>query len=125
MKRYLYEIEKQFHFSSSHVLNGLPEGHPCGRLHGHNYIAVFVLGADVLNDYGFVVDYRALDSIKRYIDDTLDHRHLNDVLSFQPTAENLAHYLYTTAKYDLDIKEIIEVRVSETPKTWASYRPNH
>lgn len=123
MTRYPYEIEKQFHFSSSHVLEGLPETHPCGRLHGHNYIAVFVLGSDVLNDVGFVVDYRELDRIKHYIDNNLDHRHLNDIFSFNPTAENIAKFLYDKTKYDIGMKEIIEVRISETPKTWASYRP--
>ncbi|RXK17878.1 6-carboxytetrahydropterin synthase [Macrococcus sp. DPC7161] len=123
MKRCVYEIEKQFHFSSSHVLNGLPESHPCGRLHGHNYIAVFVLGADELNEVGFVVDYRELDSIKNYIDNELDHRHLNDVLPMQPTAENIAKYLFDKTKNELGIKEIVEVKISETPKTWASYRP--
>jgi 6-pyruvoyltetrahydropterin/6-carboxytetrahydropterin synthase len=40
----MYTITKQFSFSASHVLDHLPEGHPCARrLHGHNYIAELVL----------------------------------------------------------------------------------
>jgi 6-pyruvoyltetrahydropterin/6-carboxytetrahydropterin synthase len=117
---YKYEIQKEFHFSASHQLLGLPEGHQCGRLHGHNYIVIVVLGSNDLNEHGFVVDYGELKPFKEYIDNTFDHRHLNDVLGFQTTAENMAKHLYLFAK-DL-WPQVIEVRVSETPKTWARYR---
>jgi 6-pyruvoyltetrahydropterin/6-carboxytetrahydropterin synthase len=117
---YRYEIQKEFHFSASHQLQGLPEGHQCGRLHGHNYIVVVVLGSNELDEHGFVVDYGELKPVKNYIDEVLDHRHLNDVLPFQSTAENLAEHLYNFAKSRW--KEVIEVRVSETPKTWSTYR---
>lgn len=120
MKIYKYEIQKEFHFSASHQLSHLPEGHQCARLHGHNYIVVIVLGADELNKDGFVVDYGELKSFKNYIDNHLDHRHLNDVFNFHTTAENLAAHLYQMTKPLWD--EVIEIRVSETPKTWARYR---
>lgn len=38
-------LSKEFHFSAAHRLEGLQEGHPCGRMHGHNYIIrVFLIG---------------------------------------------------------------------------------
>lgn len=40
---YNYEITKEFHFSASHQLDYLPEGHQCKRLHGHNYIVKVTL----------------------------------------------------------------------------------
>lgn len=120
MKIYKYEIQKEFHFSASHQLSHLYEGHQCARLHGHNYIVVVVLGANKLNKDGFVVDYGELKSFKNYIDNELDHRHLNDVFNFPTTAENLASHLYQMAKPLWN--EVIEVRVSETPKTWARFR---
>lgn len=119
---YKYEIQKEFHFSASHQLTHLPEGHQCARLHGHNYIVVVVLGADVLNEDGFVRDYGELKPLKEFIDSKLDHRHLNDVFPFKTTAENMARYLFDLCKRGFGWKEVIEVRVSETPKTWSSYK---
>lgn len=116
----MYQISKRFEFSASHILTGLPEGHPCGRLHGHNYTVEVILEAPGLDSRGFVVDYGDLKAFKSYLDDTLDHHHLNDVLSFQPSAELLAHHLYKWCKGYWP--QTVAVRVSETPKTWAEYR---
>lgn len=115
----MYKISKQFAFSASHILEGLPQDHPCSRLHGHNYVVTVHLKSDKLNEIGFIKDYRELDSVKKYIDDTLDHRHLNDIFPFNPTAENIAKYLFET--FSKDIRELYAVEVSETPKTTAIY----
>lgn len=115
----MYKISKQFAFSASHILEGLPQEHPCSRLHGHNYVITVHLCAESLNSVGFVKDYRELDNVKKYIDNTLDHRHLNDIVSFNPTAENIAKYLYDIFKKE--IPELYAVEVSETPKTTAIY----
>ncbi len=116
----MYIISKQFSFSASHQLDGLPPGHPCARLHGHNYVVEIGLSAQALNHVGFVVDYNDLKPFQQMIDEDLDHRHLNDVLSFQPSAENIARHLYGWAKERWP--QVIGVRVSETQKTWAEYR---
>ena len=68
----MYTITKEFHFSASHQLHGLPEDHQCARLHGHNYVVVIELRAEALNGHGFVRVYLDLAEFKRYIDDTLD-----------------------------------------------------
>ncbi|MDH6307200.1 6-pyruvoyltetrahydropterin/6-carboxytetrahydropterin synthase [Dysgonomonas sp. PFB1-18] len=115
----MYKISKQFSFSASHILEGLPQEHPCSRLHGHNYVVTVHLRSEHLNEVGFIKDYRELDNVKRYIDEKLDHRHLNDVLPLNPTAENMAKYLYDVFKKD--IPELYAVEVSETPKTSAIY----
>lgn len=119
-RNYPFEIEKEFHFSASHQLEHLPANHQCARLHGHNYKVVVVLGSEQLNEDGFVVDYGELKDLKTYIDDVLDHRHLNDIFDFYTTAENMARFLYDFCKSRW--KETIEVKVSETPKTWATYK---
>ena len=49
----MYRITKEFHFSASHQLFGLREGHPCARLHGHNYVVVVELAAEDLGPTGF------------------------------------------------------------------------
>lgn len=116
----MFTITKEFTFSASHQLSGLPESHQCSRLHGHNYKVEIVLQSEKLNNIGFIVDYGELKRFKEYIDNNLDHRHLNDVLKFNPTAENMAAHFYHMSKPMWD--EVVEVRVSETDKTWASYR---
>jgi len=80
------------------------------------------LASDTLNQAGFVRDYRELSAFKNYIDDNLDHRHLNDVLGDDnTTAERLAKHLYEWCSDRWP--EVCAVSVSETPKTWAEYRP--
>ena len=116
----MYTISKQFHFSASHQLLSLPDDHPCKRMHGHNFIVELVLQSDTLDEHGFVRDFMELKAFKRFIDENLDHRHLNDVLPYTPTSENLARYLYECAKSQWP--QVIAVRVSETPSTWAEYR---
>lgn len=115
----MYTISKEFSFSASHQLKGLRDGHPCMRLHGHNYRVELILAAKQLNDHGFVEDYNDLKPFGDYLDRYLDHRHLNEIFE-QPTAEIIAKHLYEVARNFLFYGKLT-VRVSETPKTWASY----
>lgn len=122
----MYKISKEFAFSASHALGGLTDNHPCARVHGHNYVVVVELKSTSLIPPGFVLDYRKLDVVKNYIDTRLDHRHLNDVLDYNPTAENMAHFLFDEF-YELlypimeEGVELSAVTISETPKTIARY----
>lgn len=116
----MYKLSKDFAFCASHVLHGLPNEHKCSRLHGHNYVARLVLEAENLDETGFVQDYGELDPIAAWITETLDHRHLNDLLS-QPSAEHLARWIYDT--WHDEFPALVEVAVSETPRTWAIYAP--
>jgi 6-pyruvoyltetrahydropterin/6-carboxytetrahydropterin synthase len=118
----MYTIRKEFHFSASHVLTGLAPEHPCSRLHGHNYIVVAEFESIKLNDVGFVIDYRDLEEIKKFIDDALDHKHLNDFFDFNPSAENMAKFLFKLFKKTYP--QLSAIEVSETPKTNARYSPN-
>lgn len=121
-QRIAHTISKEFHFSASHVLKNLPEGHPCGRMHGHNYILRVFLTGEPDEKVGFVQDYKDLNPIKEYIDAMLDHRHLNDVFHwFNPTVENMSRYLFEMFKEQFPLLTAIEM--SETPKTNCRYEP--
>lgn len=118
----MFKITKEFNFSASHQLLGLPPDHPCARLHGHNYLVELELSSANLNRYGFVRDYRELDAFKKYIDEEIDHRHLNEVFSTDfVTAEFLAQTFFAWCRSRWP--EITAVRISETARTWAEYRP--
>ena len=118
-EKQMYKISKQFSFSASHVLDCLCDGHPCSRLHGHNYLVTFHLCREDLDEHGFVKDYRELKPVKEYLDRELDHRHLNEIFTFHPTAENIARFLYD--KFKPFFQELYAVEVSETSKTNAVY----
>ena len=115
----MFTIKKEFSFSASHQLQGLPDNHPCSRLHGHNYKVIVELRSEKLDEIGFVQDYRELDLIKEFIDRELDHRHLNEIFPYNPTAENLAKNLCTYFK--LKFTKVFAVTVKETDKTEARY----
>ena len=116
----MFKITKRFEFCASHQLENLPLEHPCSRMHGHNYVVTFELSSNTLDHVGFVRDYRELDAVKKYIDSTFDHKHVNNVIfPLNPTAENMAKHLYDTFKSMYP--ELSAVEVSETPKTNARY----
>lgn len=124
----MFRIGKTFKFSASHVLEGLPAGHQCGRLHGHNYtVEIIITGFDsALTEEGWLKDFGDLKPIKEYIDATFDHRHLNDIVTYQPTSELLANHLFGEFKALLHLEGknaiwVERVRISETDSTWAEY----
>lgn len=123
-----FRICKDFEFSASHHLEGLPKRHQCARVHGHNYVVRVQLEAPLLDDVGFVFDYGELRDFKAWLDATVDHRDLNEVLEGSvpnPTAEHLARYFAGVVERQCAIPHTVTVAVgvSETPKTWAWYLP--
>ena len=122
----MFKIAKQFSFSASHRLSSFPPGHLCRNVHGHNYVVEIELSATTLDERGVVVDYGQLDALKEFIDDNLDHQDLNDAFDRldwpQPTtSEHIARCLFYWCRQNWP--ETTAVRISETPKTWAEYRP--
>lgn len=121
-----FRIAKRFRFSASHQLTGLPAGHPCARLHGHNYTVEVVLAAPEVDRDGMVAEFGRLGPVKAYLDQRLDHRHLNDVLTCPPTSEGLARHLFDWCQANVApdlVAKLSAVRVSETDTSWAEYQP--
>lgn len=119
-----YRIGKTFSFDAAHRLPGLREGHKCGRLHGHTYTVEVVLTAPQLTAPGFVTDFGDLWPLKEHIDARLDHRNLDDVMEVPSTSEAIAQQLaeWFVANLEPTIPgELLSVRVSETPTSWAEY----
>lgn len=118
-------ISKAFDFSASHVLSGLPADHKCTRLHGHSYRVRVELWGDV-DERGLLIEYGQLDWLRDYIATNLDHRHLNDVLTFNPTAELISSWLADVVRSwildrpEADRVNAIAIGVAEGRMTWAT-----
>ena len=84
----MYELTVKSDFASSHSLREY-DG-KCKNLHGHTWKVDITIETDSLvND--MVVDFKELKTI---IDDTFDHKYINDEVSYNPTAENIAQDIY-------------------------------
>src|SRR5262245_41571649 len=91
----LAEIFKEFTFEAAHRLPSVPEGHKCGRLHGHSCrVAVHVTGP-VEPESGWLMDFAELKKRFQPLYDQLDHHYLNEIPGLEnPTSENIARWIW-------------------------------
>lgn len=107
----MYEIRKTLEVSAAHKLK-LDYDSPCTHEHGHNWKITVFCKSDEVNTNGMVIDFK---DIKKSIHDVMDHKYLNDVFDFNPTAENIAKWIVDS------IPCCYRAEVEESSNNWAAY----
>lgn len=107
----MYTVIKRMEVLAAHSLN-LSYQSKCENLHGHNWIITVYCRAKELNADGMVVDF---SHIKQAVKEKLDHRNINEVLPFNPTAENMARWICS------QIPTCFKVEVQESGSNIAIY----
>ena len=91
----MYKVSKRMEIAGSHQLE-LDYESKCENLHGHNWIITVEVTGQKLDNNGMLIDFTAIKSI---VKDRLDHKNLNEVLNFNPTAENIAKWVADKINY--------------------------
>lgn len=86
----MWHIRVSARFSAAHQIRD--HGGRCEQVHGHNYRVEVTISSDVLSPPGMIADFAVVRSRLAAI--LPDHRMLNEVYDFNPTAENLARHFY-------------------------------
>ena len=107
----MYYVSKRMEIAGSHRLQ-LSYPSKCTHLHGHNWIITVFCTAAELNADGMVCDFK---HIKDRIHGYLDHGNFNELLPFNPTAENIARWVCD------QIESCYKVTVQESEGNTATY----
>lgn len=116
------ELFKEFTFEAAHRLPNLPPEHKCSRLHGHSYKVRVDVSGPLQEDPGWVIDFGDIKSAWKQLEDSLDHRYLNEIPGLEnPTSEVLAIWIWTRLQGVL-AGLLSAVTVQETCTSGCTYR---
>jgi len=120
----MFEVSVKAGFSGAHRLKGYRG--KCESLHGHNWDVEVFVATKKLDHGGLSIDFKVLKNKLNGILASLDHRDLNGIDFFKkanPSAENIAKYIYVNLKRALKGEKVSLRRVSvwETRDSRATY----
>jgi 6-pyruvoyltetrahydropterin/6-carboxytetrahydropterin synthase len=111
----------EFTLAAARQLTGVPESHPCARLHGHTFLVRVTVSGPIDPRTGFVADFADIRRAWAPIESALDHRNLNQVPGLEnPTSEHLARWVWRALAGNLPSLASVEVR--ETGNAGVVYR---
>ena len=124
----MFEVTIEETFAAGHALRNYRG--KCENVHGHNYRCQVTLAGADLDSIGLLVDFVELKKVVHAVLDRMDHQWLNDFPPFDvlnPSAENMAKYIYDQISESLKIQKGVRVgavRLWETDTASATYRPD-
>ena len=125
----MYELTVRGEFEAAHKIIGY-EG-KCRRLHGHNWSVEAVIYGRELDGLGMLVDFKVLKGALNDVLEELDHQYLNELESFismNPTAENLARYIFERLSeseiFSKGSARLKAIKIYETPRSCVIYMPD-
>ena len=121
----VYEIHVKDYFAAEHAIRGY-DGKSAEK-HSHKWTVEAIIRCTTLNKLGIGMDFGDVKNVVRDILGRLDHTLLNDVVEFgsiNPTAENLAKFIYTelSRRLNTDRVRVTRVKVFENPDCGVTYR---
>jgi len=107
------EIYKKFSIEAAHRLPNVPEGHKCGRLHGHSFQVTLHICGQIDEQKGWIMDFSELKQKFSSLYDQLDHHYLNEIKGLEnPTSENIARWIWQHLKPELPT--LCKIQIQET-----------
>ncbi len=122
----MFEVTIEETFAAGHALRNYHG--KCENVHGHNYRCQVTLEGPELDSIGLLVDFVELKKVVHAVLDRMDHQWLNDFPPFthlNPSAENMARYIYDEVEQGLKPREgvrVATVKLWETDTSSATYR---
>lgn len=114
-------MTREFSFDAAHRLPCVPQGHRCGRVHGHTFKLEVSYAGSVDPQTGWIGDHREVAGVVRELTARLDHQLLNEVEGLEnPTVENLCHWFWQ--RLEAKVPGLEEIVVHETPSARCAYR---
>jgi 6-pyruvoyltetrahydropterin/6-carboxytetrahydropterin synthase len=95
-------------------------------MHGHTYkVQLCVAGPNLDEKFGILMDFKDMKKALNAVIEQLDHRILNDVVTFQPSTEQMAKFFYDELLPSIPINVTLKkVVLWETPTNCAIYTPD-
>ena len=116
----IVQVEVEFRYEAAHWLPGVPEGHQCGRMHGHSYHLTVAVRGPVEPDSGFVIDFAHVKAVVATDVAGIAHQTLNEIAGLDnPTVENQLVWFWEQINI---LDGLCELRLRETANNSAVYR---
>lgn len=130
------KVSRKAHFNAAHRLYRPDWAHEkneavfgkCNNphYHGHNYELIVSVTGAIDPETGYVIDMKVLkDLIREEVENVLDHKNLNEQVDHfrevNPTAENIAVFIWEKLRPHIESSRELEVVLYETPRNFVTY----